>query len=629
MSREHGAVTDLPASASATRALLREQRYRRYFLAADGKQAAVVMVVVSLAIYATMRNDFVLLRGTSDLPVVVAIKLVHLVVTVAALVQLGRARLPRQQDVAVASWLAVTAVSIMHISTTRLPSGEFQGPVVTQGALLCVLYFALRGPVWHRAIAAVLIVAGTLLVAWNPLAEISSVGRVSGTISLLGLNIVGVISARAFEEQRRRRVQAEHQDQCLQQTLALKNRELAAEKERVEDLSRARTTFLATMSHEFRTPMNAVIGLSSLLIDAPLAAPQREQIRVIHESARSLLALLNDILDFAKIDARKLTLCPTAFDLRGLAVSVGEMMQPAAAARAIRLFVDVDPALPAELVCDDARLRQVLVNLVSNAIKFTEQGEVRLRVTARALPGGQHAVDIKVEDTGSGIAPEAQARLFQPFVQADAGIERRYGGTGLGLAISQQIVMAMGSEIHVRSELGRGSEFSFSLRLAQGEPLAEPRPTEASGTERAVEPPPLAILVVDDQPINRMVARAMLDRLGYRVDVASDGMEAIAAAARVAYDVIFMDLHMPGMNGLETTVRIREQLAGKPRGPHVIALTASVFDEDREACLAAGMHDFIGKPLELEHIQTALRRRQATVTTDAPVAPAADGASEA
>lgn len=586
------------------RGLLQEQRFRRYFLASDGKQTSVVIAAVSLANFATVRNDLVLLQGTPSLTIVVALKIVHLAAAIAALVLLRRARSPRQQDLAIGSWLAISAISVVYTSITRLPSGEFQGPVVTQGALLCVLYFALRGPVWPRALTALVITGGTLLVLWNPVAATSSVGRVSGTISFVGLSIVGIFSARSFEEQRRRRVQAEHHDQCMRQVLATKNRELAAEKERVEDLSRARATFLATMSHEFRTPMNAVIGLSSLLLDSSLATEDREQVRTIHDSARSLLALLNDILDFAKIDARKLTLCPTAFDLRGLAVSVGDMLRPAAKARGIRLRVAVDSALPESLVADDVRLRQVLVNLVANAVKFTERGEVLLQVTARALGAGEHDVGIEVEDTGSGMAPEVLPRLFQPFEQAHSGIERRHGGTGLGLAISRQIVRAMGSDIHVRSELGRGSVFSFSLRLAEATVLATRTPTAA---ERSASEPrrTLSILVVDDQPINRQVASKMLGRLGHHAELACDGHEALAAVTSKAYDVIFMDLHMPGMNGLETTVRIRERLANE-RLPYVVALTAAVFEEDREACRAAGMHDFITKPIELGRIEEVL-----------------------
>jgi signal transduction histidine kinase/FixJ family two-component response regulator len=411
---------------------------------------------------------------------------------------------------------------------------------------------------------------------------------------------VGVISARAFEEQRRSRFDAESHERRLRRELSAKLAELAVEKDRVEALSRARTGFFAVMSHEFRTPMNAVIGLSDVL-----EQESREYVRTINDSARALLTLLNDILDFAKIDAQMLRLSPAPFDPRALLTSVIEMLRPAARARSNELMLEVSPEVPQGLLGDDVRLRQVLVNLLSNAIKFTERGAVRLQLTAIQESQGDPALQFRIQDTGIGMAPDVRARLFRPFEQGDGSITRRYGGTGLGLSISRQIVLAMGGDILVESEPGHGSVFSFTLRF----PVAKVWSRSASlallksSSTRA----PLTILVVDDHPINRRVARARFGQLNYVIDVASNGKEALEAVQRKDYDVVFMDLQMPDMSGIEATERICKLLSGK-RVPHIIAMTASVFEEDREACKRAGMHDFVGKPIDLAHIDSVLAR---------------------
>lgn len=598
----------------AWRSLLHEQRYRRYFLAADARQNAVVIAVVGVAFLALVRNDFMLLEGVA-FSASLALHLVHLACSIAALALLRGASSPQQHDRTVTSWLWMTAASVTAILTTRLPVGEFQGPMVGLATLVCIVFFAQRSPMRHRAAACALLVALGMVMLWNPRAAVTSAGRTTGTICFAALYVVGLFSARAFEEQRRQRVRAEHEGQCSRQALAAKVRELATEKERVEALSRARATFLATMSHEFRTPMNAVIGLSSLMLEDPAVA-HREHVRAIHDSARGLLVLLGDVLDFAKIDARQLSLTPAPLELRRLAGSVGDMLRPSAAARGLALEIEVDAAVPEVVVADHARLRQVLVNLVSNAIKFTERGRVRLSITSEAAGAAaeraEATVRLAVEDTGIGMAPATLERLFEPFYQADDGIARRYGGTGLGLAISRELVRAMGSDLEVRSALGRGTTFSFELQLATAS-LDEPRLDTAHADARPAgdpmhgERPPLAILVVDDQAINRKVATAMLEQLGYHPDLASDGLEAIAALTRKAYDVVLMDVHMPEMSGLEATKQIHEQPTTQ-RVPYIVAMTASVFAEDRQACHAAGMHDFVAKPLELEQLAAVLLR---------------------
>ena len=578
-------------------------------------------MAVCVAFALAGRNDFLLLRG-STLGVTLASRGVFVVATVVVLGLLRRARWPRQQDRAYNLALLATMIAVLFGHLTRIPSGQIQGPLITSFTLLGVLYFAKRGPIVPRAGLGGVVAVTTSVLLCVPHAVIEAPARLTGMLGLVALNAIGVFSARAFEEQRRKRFEAERHERQARHELAVKLRELAVEKERAETMSRARTAFLAAMSHEFRTPMNAVIGLSDLLLDAPLAVDHRDHVRVISDSARGLLGLLNDILDFAKVDAEKLTLSPAPFDLRRLAASVVEMLRPEARTRGLALSLELSPDVPEVLVGDDARLRQVLVNLVGNAVKFTERGAVTLRITARAAisgSDGDHEIAFRVEDSGLGIAPGAIARLFQPFEQANGGITRTHGGTGLGLAISKQIVAAMGGDIHVESEPGRGSIFSFAVALPAAAVTAtgpSTTPVLAPREDRR----PLSILVVDDNAINRDVASAGLGRLGFAVDLAGDGQAAIEAASTTSYDVIFMDLQMPGMSGIEATARIAEGLRGG-RAPHIIAMTASVYEEDREACRRAGMRDFVGKPIDLAQLDAVLSRVAEERGAAAPAAP--------
>ncbi|WP_163866207.1 ATP-binding protein [Myxococcus eversor] len=553
----------------------------------------------------TVGNDFSQLQG-AWLTVSVSSRALLLVAAGVGLVLLRRARSPRQMDQTVQLGLAAMVLfgSVVHLS--KLSTGHIQGPVIACATLICCFSFAMRGPLLPRSIAGgVFVLGGVVLVTLaGPQAAMDTQGRVATALALATLNIVGSLSASSFEQQRRKRFEAERRERQARHELSVKLRELAVEKERAEAMSHARAAFLAAMSHEFRTPMNAVIGLSDLVLDTSLSLESRAHVRTINDSARALLRLLEEILDFAKIDAQKLILSHAPFELRKLAASVIDMLRPAARTRSVELSLEQGPDVPAHVVGDDARLRQVLVNLTSNAIKFTERGTVRLRITALP-PGLEHAagdmIEFRVEDTGIGISPDVLARLFRPFTQADSSITRRHDGTGLGLAISKQIIAAMGGDILVESEPGRGSVFSFALQLAAA---AAPEPAAPTLAENR---PPLVVLVVEDHPVNREVARAKLARLGYPVDLACGGGEALEAIASKDYDVVFMDLQMPGMSGLETTARLGEATAGR-RVPHVIAMTASLFEEDREACRRAGMYDFVGKPIDVAQLDAVLTR---------------------
>jgi signal transduction histidine kinase/CheY-like chemotaxis protein len=604
-------------------ALLQEQRYRLHFLATDAKQNIATMAVSGLGfLSAGTFNDIQLIRTGWLLNIAILIRVVSFLVTLALCILLHRAKWPRQQDCAYRVWFYMLCAVQFPLYLTRFAPREFAGPFVSTAAYLVVSYLAMRGPLWPRILAAFEASLLTIVLLWNPHAALSLIARVTSTTALIALNLIGILSVRVFEEQRHELYKSGRREKQIRQELALKVRELAAEKEYAEAMSRVRTAFLAAMSHEFRTPMNAVIGLSDLVLSAPPGAPldgeHRENVRIINDSARALLGLLNEILDFAKIDAQKMTLAQAPFDLHQLADSVTDMFRSLAQERSLDLTVNVSPDVPKIVLGDGPRLRQVLVNLLSNALKFTNRGTVKLRVTAaetgEQTPPVPSAQDItfSVEDTGVGMSPDGIARLFRPFEQVDSGIARRLGGTGLGLTITQRIVQAMGGEIRVMSLLGRGSTFAFTIRLhATRSPLGTNRnPTATSQVTEA----PLTILVVDDNPFNRHLASGWLRQQGHRVELAIDGPGAITAVLGKSYDAVFMDLQMPEMSGIEATTEIATRL-GNDRMPFVIAMTASVLDEDRESCRKVGMRGFVSKPIDFAQVEALLERVRAEKIT--------------
>ncbi len=379
---------------------------------------------------------------------------------------------------------------------------------------------------------------------------------------------------------------------------------LVRERDRAEAASAAKGQFLANMSHEVRTPLNGILGMAALLAETPLDPEPREYAQVIRSSAAALLAVVNDILDVSKVEAGMMTVESLPFDLRAACEEVVSLCGQLAAARGVELALDFDPACPAHLVGDGGRLRQVMLNLVTNAIRFTPAGSVRLVVREREALAGASALSVAVADTGVGIPTDKLEHVFEKFTQADPSTTRRFGGTGLGLAISRALVELMGGSLTVASEQGRGSTFTARLTL----PHAEAAAAVAPAAGRAWRPltRPAHVLVVEDNPTNQRVAVQLLRKLGATAEVAGDGAEGVARARDGRFDVVLMDYHMPEMDGLAATRAIRALETPAASLP-ILALTASAMEADRRACAAAGMTGYLSKPIDLASLSRALR----------------------
>jgi signal transduction histidine kinase/ActR/RegA family two-component response regulator len=386
-------------------------------------------------------------------------------------------------------------------------------------------------------------------------------------------------------------------------------------KEAAEAANRAKSEFLANMSHEIRTPMNAIIGMTSLLLDRKLGPMEDECVSTVRNSADLLLELINNILDFSKIEAGKLEISPHMFSMRECIDRVGDLFTQRCASKGVAIEIEIAPEIPEFLIADSTRITQVLLNLVSNAVKFTSAGSVRVEVSGLAS-GDLWMLTFAIKDSGIGIPSDRIDRLFKPFSQVDSSTTRRFGGTGLGLAICQRLVEMMQGRISVSSIAGVGSSFIFTIPAElSGVTFGVAAPAEKAAPvvlldKTFAENHPLRLLVAEDNPVNQKVILMTLAKLGYRADAVCNGLEAVECGSRKAYDMLVLDMQMPEMDGLEAAQTLRRTLPAENM-PYMVALTANAFTEDRTACLAAGMNEFLTKPLRIEDFSAALARGHA------------------
>ena len=451
---------------------------------------------------------------------------------------------------------------------------------------------------WWMPPTLVTLAAVRLQGLWWPVPrEFRAVGwEVVLTQMVLGM-LFGVLSALVVMAYERRLTDLERSEAAA----AGHAREVEVARDQALAAAAARQLFVAHISHEIRTPLHGLLGMTELLLDGIHDAQHRAMLGTLRRSGESLLAIVNQVLDLAKLDARGLVLEQVSTNLRGLLEDALAIERPTADAKGLWLRLEVDEDLPERVVLDPTRLRQVLSNLLSNAVKFTVTGGVTVRVRWAAAD----RLDVEVVDTGPGIAPEHVERVFEPFAQGDASTTRRFGGTGLGLTISRALVEAMGGRLRLISAPGRGCVFQFDVRAEEGDGVV--RTSEIVLRIAPDEPQTLRVLLADDHPVNLQVGVLLLRRLGLEVVVATDGEQACQRVVEGGLSLVLMDLAMPVMDGIAATRHIRAELPPDHQ-PWIIALTANALPEQREACFAAGMDDFLAKPLHLKSLEEAVAR---------------------
>ncbi len=433
-----------------------------------------------------------------------------------------------------------------------------------------------------------------------------------GLLSIILLNCANTIEASALN------MKVREQNEALETKIEERTRQLAIEKTRAEAASIAKSNFLATMSHEIRTPMNGVLGMAQAMATTELTEEQQLYVNTIIDSGNSLLVVINDILDFSKIEAGKMELENVPFNLNKITTDIVSLFRSKASEKNIQLIYNIEESCPTDLLGDSLRIKQVLQNLISNAIKFTEQGSIKITISGSAVNNNSASLMVRISDTGIGIDSDAQEKLFSDFTQVDSSTTRKFGGTGLGLAICKQLITLMQGEIGVNSLPGQGATFWFTLNLNLNTNIQTTEPHDKPILPNQLTPLTGSILLVEDNLVNQLVAKALLEKFGLIPDIATDGLQAVQKVSTNTYDLILMDCQMPVLDGFEATRQIRKNEIENKKNQHIpiVALTANAHNKDRERCLAVGMDDYLPKPIVKDDLYNLLAQYLKQQTTN-------------